>query len=967
MQSNSGNNVTFNDNNSACQAKDSDTGIACEETTSLEILNEFKKVYEKRIASIDPSDVNKSEHKIKIMTEWIKDLDAQNTMLVRTIEELEEAACCRVKMLEEKLKHTSFVLSENMSGYSKPSQQNLNELTDRINQLERDEKILQQRIQYLQSDIRGLLELIRRAQVENCWRLDGINFFEIRPSDIPLSSDCAYDQVNGWSNTDKKAMKEDYKTIEFTKNRLHFDKNRKKSLEYPEELEKKVDYLNKKLKNRDKVIHKSVCKFQVLKESLLNNSTVNPEFKDDIIKVLDTVKNELIDEKYIENLQDKALSDSTVQIDNNVDSLKLKNQLDEKMREISRLNHQLNCLEKESVESREALTVEVAEKHDLIMNLKDQVTYLEEQFRQANIQLQFKNNIIKEMRKDLVSKNALSGTPRKVNSNALAEKISWSDDMSDEGSNKNGAKDKLLLNILSFKSTSKEEYRVIMDTKKELGNILNFINEMEKKKNQVTERVNENNSDVVSETKIEYTNLDEYNNELINNADKLTQIITTLSKLCIDKNEGFLQLEFALQGIHEKNERLSHLELNEKILDIPEINRQQFNAMEEFRICTVCAQAATEDLREEMSNVICNLYCRHQLFVDLGKSIRKTNEVVSKAKENLSTVIKYLQVQVEEKTVNKNTIAAREIKLKDIKNEVNETRAKFISSTTDEHQQRENCENETANTDAEICDRLLNKAIDEVDYILCNLGIFISKEDYAVILLTGLNDQLQCVEENLAELSSHIDRVLQDNEAAQVTFDEKGKRLDKLERELDYAHTKMQEALESIVSISQQHDNENSSDNSNNSINNENDKIVSNEDKEYLQSTSRDNDELDQLKNSLCSKDKLLEHKEEIIRIQKNSIEMTRDELQSLHQRLQSKVDEQTAVINQYWQDRNNLLEQTKLQNQTIKHLQDAIVKAKKNLNRQQQPQKSTIDLTVGDVWSPITPTVFNNDDVHDI
>lgn len=38
------------------------------------------------------------------------------------------------------------------------------------------------------------------------------------------------------------------------------------------------------------------------------------------------------------------------------------------------------------------------------MNLKDQVTYLEEQFRQANIQLQFKNNIIKEMRKDLVSK-----------------------------------------------------------------------------------------------------------------------------------------------------------------------------------------------------------------------------------------------------------------------------------------------------------------------------------------------------------------------------------------------------------------------------------------------------------------------------------------------------------------------------------------------------------------------------------
>lgn len=65
----------------------------------------------------------------------------------------------------------------------------LDELSDRISHLERDEKILQQRIQYLQSDIRGLLELIRRAQVEHSWRLDGINFFEIRPCDIPLSSE----------------------------------------------------------------------------------------------------------------------------------------------------------------------------------------------------------------------------------------------------------------------------------------------------------------------------------------------------------------------------------------------------------------------------------------------------------------------------------------------------------------------------------------------------------------------------------------------------------------------------------------------------------------------------------------------------------------------------------------------------------------------------------------------------------
>ncbi|XP_057325034.1 interaptin-like isoform X2 [Microplitis mediator] len=951
------NNAKFKDTEIINQSKDSDTGTAGDETMSLGILNEFKELYEKRIADIDPNDDNKLELKIKIMREWIENLEEQNKTLVHIVYELEEASSCKVKMLEEQMKHL-FVLSENMSSITKPSQQSLDELSDRISHLERDEKILQQRIQYLQSDIRGLLELIRRAQVEHCWRLDGINFFEIRPSDIPLSSNM-YEQVNGGENTDKKAKKGDLKSTELTKQRVQFDRNQRKSQEYPQELEEKIDWLNKKLKNREIKIQKSVSKFEILKESLINNSTINSVDKNNIIEMLDTVKNELIDEKYLENVQDdKALSDSTVQIDNNVDTFKIKNKLDEKTREILRLTHQLNSLEKESIESREALTAEVAEKHDVIINLKDQVTYLEEQLRQANVQLQFKNNIIKELRKDLVLKNTLPGTPRKVNSNALAEKVSWSDDMSDEVSNKNLTKDKLLSNFMSFKTTSKNEYRILMDTKKELGDIFNFINAIEKKNHEETA------VSVITE-KDECKKSEECSNELIRNADKVTEIITTLSKLCIDKNEGFLQLEFALQDIREKNERLRNFELDEKILHIPELNRQQFNAMEEFRICTVEAQAATEDLREEMSNVICNLYCRHQLFVDLGKSMTKINDVIGKTKENLSTVMKYLKVQVEEKTVSKNTIATREVKLKDIKNEVNETRAKLISSVTDEHKQISI--NETDNTDVDVCDRLLNKAIDEVDYILCNLGIFISKEDYAVILLTGLNDQLLCVEENLGELSNHIDRALQDNEASQITFDEKGKRLDKLERELDYAHTKMQEALESIVLISQQHDSENYSESSNNSINNQNDKITSNKNDDYSQSTSADNNELDQLKNSLCSKDKLLEHKDEIIRIQKDSIEMTQDELRDLRKRLQSKVDEQTVVINQYWQERNNLLEQTKLQNQTIKHLQDAIVSAKKNLNRQQQPQKSTIDLTVGDVWSPITPTVFNNDDVHDI
>lgn len=115
------NNVKFK-NTDVSESKDSDTGTAGDETMSLGILNEFKELYEKRIADIDPNDDNKLELKIKIMREWIENLEEQNKTLVHIVYELEEASSCKVKMLEEQMKHL-FVLSENMSSFTKPSQQ----------------------------------------------------------------------------------------------------------------------------------------------------------------------------------------------------------------------------------------------------------------------------------------------------------------------------------------------------------------------------------------------------------------------------------------------------------------------------------------------------------------------------------------------------------------------------------------------------------------------------------------------------------------------------------------------------------------------------------------------------------------------------------------------------------------------------------------------------------------------------
>lgn len=50
---------------------------------------------------------------------------------------------------------------------------------------------------------------------------------------------------------------------------------------------------------------------------------------------------------------------------------------------------------------REALTAEVADKHDSLINLRHECQQLEERCRQADKQTHFKDDIIKEMRKEL--------------------------------------------------------------------------------------------------------------------------------------------------------------------------------------------------------------------------------------------------------------------------------------------------------------------------------------------------------------------------------------------------------------------------------------------------------------------------------------------------------------------------------------------------------------------------------------
>ncbi|KAF3424170.1 hypothetical protein E2986_12310 [Frieseomelitta varia] len=117
--------------------------------------------------------------------------------------------------------------------------------------------------------------------------------------------------------------------------------------------------------------------------------------------------------------------------------------------------------------------------------------------------------------------------------------------------------------------------------------------------------------------------------------------------------------------------------------------------------------------------------------------------------------------------------------------------------------------------------------------------------------------------------------------------------------------------------------------------------------------------EIEELKNTLYSKDKLIENMDEIIKIQKDSIVIMQAELKELHQ----KIDNQDQVISQYEKEKKELLRQNELQVQTIGHLQNAVVEAKKYID--QMGHKTVSDIS--EQWSTISPAVYSQRNVHDV
>ncbi|KAJ8725998.1 hypothetical protein PYW07_000696 [Mythimna separata] len=132
----------------------------CKGGPTLEILKEIQRLYEERMEQINrASGSTKLQQQVELLRSWVGDLVGQNTLLARAVEELETAATS--KLLLERRKNSEVV-----------------------SELRAECSTLRRRLARKDSDLRGLVEVLRRLREFDYCTLDGIHFFEVTESDI---------------------------------------------------------------------------------------------------------------------------------------------------------------------------------------------------------------------------------------------------------------------------------------------------------------------------------------------------------------------------------------------------------------------------------------------------------------------------------------------------------------------------------------------------------------------------------------------------------------------------------------------------------------------------------------------------------------------------------------------------------------------------------------------------------------
>ncbi|XP_053998159.1 interaptin-like isoform X2 [Hylaeus anthracinus] len=928
-------------------ASDKSTQELCDKTECLKLIDEFHKLYEDRIKLVDRvcfTELDRVSMKLEISKEWIKNLREQNISLVQTVEELEETVCSKAKILEQQLKQTS-VLASKKKTESIFTEKTINELSSRVSNLEKHEEYMQQKVEFLQSDIRSLLEFIRRAAQEKRWNLDGITFFEIQPSDIPVPIDCSCDQ--------EETNHESIQTLKLQIER--FQENEKKMIAYQTELENKVTRINEKLEIKEDTIKKHCTQFQNLSDNLKKRAKFTNQVscnsvdetravenvfvgtntcqENEVISYLTKVKSWMEQEKEdllklkadLENTLNKLYfekdqeccetmnefdENSLYELTKNIDCVKKMCSKKEEL--IANINSSILCTDvNQQFKLMDIFRACAIEAQVTTEDLKEEIGIIVSTFKSRHQKYTDLNKEIMNVQNQLI--RSRERTMEAINKLELKEEESKRHNerinsgnikLKDIKDKMNHAQSKMSVHITEMQSNLEEKVFSNYTEMCMCNDLLHSaIEEIEQSSNSLQVFQGCCIATDVEELKSQLCEMDLSIKKLQQRIhDALLEhdvVESTLSQ----KEKKLVKLEKEVDAIHSKIQHIldKFIFSKDQVCDSNVAESQQYTqTLNEI----LQIKQDLHRLRKEHDELKCKLVQKSRYtecdentclwkcrMTDLQDQIKimqheakcnqETNNFLKKNIESIEEELRIVQAKAH-KFKRSYSIDNIELQKKLIKLE---NALKLQEEIECSLRQQLNDNEVELKKSKEVLNSFY--AENNVEETLLHCGCNQFKHDAMVVpqLLKTLQDTMKSTKCGLQELKKEFKKLICEDQSNLCS------------------------SARSVMNLM--------------------DKL-----QKYEDELDHCSQETEKLKHILSKKDKLLEDMNKIIKIQKDSIFMTQAELKELHQNLQKKIDNKDQVISNNEKEKQELLKQNQLQIQTIWHLQNAVVEAKRCIDQ---------------------------------
>lgn len=404
----------------------SKSGPAESSTDVSKIVDEFHCLYNEKIVKLQTMNPGCAELKINALEEWVRDLTEQNRMLVKTVENLEKNALDRVDTLDSVLRKKS---AENESRRSCKDCPDLNQRCDKMKaELENAKHLLNEKECYMQNYIKQIEDmkkaLCKQSAVTNQATQKSIdsNCCDLEQKMVDLKSQlCINEKVLKARTEEMECMK--YKLAEMEQMNQMLQAEAEKGRCIPK-LQEAIGLLRDAVKEKDCILEQYHQEINCLKNEMSQAEDQDSKIYEleDSLKYYEQClkQKDLMLEKlkaHIKQLR-QCLSQLQCQQDRGKISRSSSSEENYNVGEVSGYNSFRNDdaimaggdsklveeLRKKLVNEKDmqiALTAEVAEKHDALMRMKDHLKELEEQLRQSDMQTHFKDDIIRQLRKEV--------------------------------------------------------------------------------------------------------------------------------------------------------------------------------------------------------------------------------------------------------------------------------------------------------------------------------------------------------------------------------------------------------------------------------------------------------------------------------------------------------------------------------------------------------------------------------------